>query len=1394
MPRSVTVAAVQFACTDDETQNLQTAERLIREAHARGANIILLQELFSGFYFCQAQCATNFQRARPRHNHPAITRMQQLAAELQVVLPVSFFERSGGEPENSAGGGGGVSGGGGGGGGGVAHFNSLVVIDADGKDLGLYRKSHIPDGPGYQEKFYFSPGDSGFKVFKTRYAAIGCGICWDQWFPEAARVMALKGAELLLYPTAIGSEPQDASIDSQPHWSTVMRGHAAANLMPVIASNRIGTETISTERGPSTITFYGSSFVAGRADWGDVAAGRAGGGGCFGTGTTRQVEYKKVRDCKDPFPIQEIHDEPCTCTPEDYTLQYKTTPGPNCTEEFVPNAGCSSGSVTGKVSVNPFFCELNSVPCTKAHMRVAYSQCMGESGITVSTADGEKPAAQVIYFFNKSCNPAAKGSAHLPPITYIPCDTKCGPGSFLHADKCKICTPGTYSMGGGLRFDKIYELDKKYFKTTCEFFNSTGKHTCEPWYVEDGAVKVGAYDSPNEWLQDECDTDEDYECHNNLRSVLQMTVRLVRPGYVKFNYTVNAEKGLDGLSFFIDVSEQPVMPLDSYQFHPKQVMFNLTEGYHHLTWLYSKDHEFTRGQDTAAITMIEVDGTDYNDHRCRPCEPGFYSAEGATECIPCPLDHISKGGAAQCEACPENSYALHVPRIKCLPKPTCSLEKHARYTYTPCMSATNTRTKKYEWVEPKVCTGGDVLPPEDSQTCPPCPSGQYYEDSPENGTKACVFCPPGSARDASNETMGNACERCEPGNVAIKSFKLEHFARQHGGLPEGFTTGCRGQCGSPGWHVVNERLESGVGHGQSVSVWLKYEVDMEMDGQVTFNYSAHLPEGDTQRGLFFYVDEDLVVASEEGYEEGEPDTVVTTDPWELRKGKHTLMWVWIKLQDQQNDTTDGAIIYDILIDAATRGGASYCEPVPEGAELAGQGSFWTECPAGFYSEGLAANCTACPPNTFNDMPFGSKASCQPCSPGTTSLAGSSECTIGDVAVPSSYCSYVPPASEEDAKLPLTIFDLSPLSRRHPGRMFGPIFDNPKAKNRSEGSLYYVNVCDRDKTNRTCASVRGVPMNTYACKINPATKLDNRQGHRLAHNLGKKIDLSPLGQGAALFRRGFVMTMTGDTCVAEDKDRELKITFICDPNAGYGAPEAWTEKGQQAALDPALTFPSWVDRTGAIIPIGNETSCTYDMVWYSAFACPMCTYDDYEMVTVPNCKNNKFVVFKYKEPKLCQPNPQAPLPDDIPCQPCAGFLTSSSTCADVHGRHNITYTYEEEGSCNPNLNGSVKLPAPVIVGPCVQTLYIESAELLNGKYVLLGALGGVLALVLLVVWVVTYIKSRRLYSAYSKLVEEQEHGGGDGEGEGPGGGAELQEVEMAGNERTRFTQDETDNKY
>lgn len=247
--RMVTVAATQMACGPDSAANVARAETLVREAAGRGAQIVLLQELFETPYFCKVQKPELFQLASPFEGNSLITRMSRLARELGVVLPVSFFERA-----NNA------------------YYNSIAIVDADGSVLGVYRKSHIPDGPGYQEKYYFNPGDTGFQVFRTRHAMLGVAICWDQWFPEAARALAVQGAELLLYPTAIGSEPQDPSLDSRDHWTRVMQGHAGANLVPLVASNRVGTEVAD----DIALTFYGSSFIAGPTGEIVAQAGRIG--------------------------------------------------------------------------------------------------------------------------------------------------------------------------------------------------------------------------------------------------------------------------------------------------------------------------------------------------------------------------------------------------------------------------------------------------------------------------------------------------------------------------------------------------------------------------------------------------------------------------------------------------------------------------------------------------------------------------------------------------------------------------------------------------------------------------------------------------------------------------------------------------------------------------------------------------------------------------------------------------------------------------------------------------------------------------------------------------------------------------------------------------------------
>jgi N-carbamoylputrescine amidase len=231
MARKITLAVLQSALTDDADKNIKRISDLVREAASKGANVILPSELFEGHYFCTSQEESNFARAYPWRESPAVKAMAKLAAELNVVIPVTIFEKAG-----------------------PAYFNTVVMIDADGSLMGIYRKSHIPDGPGYQEKYYFRPGDTGFRVWDTKHGRIGVGICWDQWYPESARAMVLQGADVLLYPTAIGTEPHDASLDTAARWRRAMLGHAVSNVTPVAAANRVGNENGQ--------LFYGTSFIS----------------------------------------------------------------------------------------------------------------------------------------------------------------------------------------------------------------------------------------------------------------------------------------------------------------------------------------------------------------------------------------------------------------------------------------------------------------------------------------------------------------------------------------------------------------------------------------------------------------------------------------------------------------------------------------------------------------------------------------------------------------------------------------------------------------------------------------------------------------------------------------------------------------------------------------------------------------------------------------------------------------------------------------------------------------------------------------------------------------------------------------------------------------------------
>ncbi|CAI5941030.1 unnamed protein product, partial [Closterium sp. NIES-64] len=546
---------------------------------------------------------------------------------------------------------------------------------------------------------------------------------------------------------------------------------------------------------------------------------------------------------------------PTTCGLTDYVRMSK-----RCQDCDSPNGGGLP-----QIVVDPVYCSISSSrPCGEADIKSIYGMCDYIRDSITGQKLSVMPAVEVIYYFDKECNPYARGAVPLPPNTFIPCGTplypsipppnstplrpsipfwaasnshpmlalyhKCGAGHILHHDDCQICPAGTYSTAGALVFNKFYQVDPKYFKvlllpllparplllphlllrhrlcislgasvkcsmpvplgtlplvqrhqrkhtvlcctapmreeerlsssvpsaasapTECKYKNASGMFPCEPWYADDGALEVGAYDYMNDWNPDVCASDKAYNCHNNVRSTLSLEVDLVRDGHVRFNFTVSAEMGRDGLSFFIDSLSQPAMALESYQFEPRQVVFPLTAGHHTLVWLYSKDARWTKGEDIATLRFIEVDGIGFNDFACTPCEAGFYSA-----------------GAAECKACTPEQYAQIIPRTQCLDRPihlfippailpaafncilhsrsaphftrtppshptrlcplslsslsACRVDRDATSEIGPCKLTTLTRTKSWKWLEPQICKPSDLdpLPSPIELPCGPSP-------------------------------------------------------------------------------------------------------------------------------------------------------------------------------------------------------------------------------------------------------------------------------------------------------------------------------------------------------------------------------------------------------------------------------------------------------------------------------------------------------------------------------------------------------------------------------------------------------------------------------------------------------------------------------------------------
>ncbi|CAI5493182.1 unnamed protein product, partial [Closterium sp. Naga37s-1] len=1192
----------------------------------------------------------------------------------------------------------------------------------------------------------------------------------------------------------------------------------------------------------------------------------------------REINFEKAnRNCTDPFQFENIRKEPCACTPSDYAKEYSKGDDGKCYLQYRPS-NCQGGQESKRIPVDLLFCELKPVPCTEANVKSMYLTCDYIRDPATNQQLSKTRMIQVVYYFDNQCNPAARGSLALPPSDYIPCDTRCGPGMFLKGNNCHKCPQGYYSMGGGFRYDAFKDLDPKVFQTECSFSNNTGTFPCEGWYAEEGQLKVGSYDPANYWLEEECAYFTNMTCHNNLQSSLKLPLTLVRDGYVTFRFTVSSERQRDGLVFYIDDLNTPAMLLAYNQFDPKEVRFPLAAGRHTLVWAYVKDSSFTQGRDSAALQFLEVDGIAFTDSACLKCPAGFFSGEQATNCTACPPDHISAEGSGQCEACNSTTFALATPRTQCTPRPLCNVTVDATPTFTPCVASSRTRTRVWSWLSPQVCQPDPAhgLPPNTTEPCEPCPSGQYAVVDSATDTLTCTFCPTGTARNVSeastvqplpppgaaappsaapSTTSDETCHPCQPGEAAVRMLLLEHFRTvEDGKLPSGFQTGCSGECGSGGWRVVGDYLDSGANNGKTASVWLALTVNLTIPGYITYDFDVDIPPGDLQRGLFFYVDDNLLENIEDGGSMGVSVPVgrSSSQHWPLAAGSHRIMWVWVTLNaDRTSVDRSSAILHSVRVWGAAQGGAPGCVRIPAGAQKGQSGDAWEECPAGYYSEGGEGLQSLLPPfspivsgqplclpavlftrdifagrqcgvqhcgrhipspdprqphslpavrpgnifrigdvtspssfctfivrsfNSTNTLLYdlsppsqstffasrpllylplppsqGNRTACQPCGLGTSSLEGSAECAIGDITSPSSFCTFIVRSFNSTDTL---LYDLSPLAHQNLGRLVGPIYEGPSFVDLQKGPKYYVSVCarsnsdnavyrpvassaaaggagvgggaaggggvwsgdsgggkggrggkgERANTKYPCIMYTGKPLNnTYVCRINP--NLNEHSTATSAHSLGDTVSLAPLGSFSEpqLQRRGLVMSFHGESCPMSDAPSTFNLTFICDPEAGYGHPEPWTEGGKKAALNPTLSYPAWANRSGDVIPVGREApvSCLFQMVWYTAYACPLCTVLDMEPVAVANCIDNKRFTYKYKTPRLCQPNPQVPLPPDEYCLPCTkdDYQRFEDSCTDANGVHNVTYIWKLPKTCNEDLSGAEKLPEGTLAGIC-----------------------------------------------------------------------------------------------
>eukprot|EP00002_Diphylleia_rotans_P008881 TRINITY_DN1885_c0_g1_i1.p1 TRINITY_DN1885_c0_g1~~TRINITY_DN1885_c0_g1_i1.p1 ORF type:complete len:1610 (+),score=236.23 TRINITY_DN1885_c0_g1_i1:163-4992(+) len=734
---------------------------------------------------------------------------------------------------------------------------------------------------------------------------------------------------------------------------------------------------------------------------------------------------------------------------------------------------CNVQSNTRKVTYSPII----GLNCTAPPSSDTICACNEKDYTYIFGVCKPDNTRTVVFYLRPEANCTKEGGyTPPPPMTSLPCDVDCQEGQFYDPIAgCKVCTPGSYSVGGGVLI-QAWDALPPSFQTTCKS-KSYPPGNCSSWATS------GEYiDSGNNWD------------NPNIESSLKTSFTLVKPGYLSFTYMIDAETFPYPYDYFtFAVNDQTLIPRVATKAEWKTVQFNLSEGYHTATWMFSKDTTMSEGSDRVFIREVKIYGTESYASNCDKCPAGSFSDLGASNCTYCDENtYAASTGSTKCLNCPSNTYS-RPGASRCTQKPPCTEEDYDFY-FTSC--AQNKRSKVYEWADGTICDpqhpSSVALPSSESGLpCEPCNPGTYR---PSGG--ACTACPPGLYLSADN-----SCKPCGAGTAAMRTQYLTYFHS----WPNGMKTYCDppATCGSDGWRLRGTYIDSGSNHG-SASVYLQYDFELEMSGTLTFDMSTNCP-GFTQCYFSLHID---------GRYSSTPGAFNVTNKiytFDLGIGQHSVVWMF---KNRVINSNYHVVIDLISVSGVNEGGATSCINCPAGTFSPSRSSKCSLCEAGFFSIGNATACTACPANTFS-MAAGS-TECKSCGKGSFSDEGSKSCAAS--------CKWKFDSAHS--------YDLSPLQTAL--GTFGPISNNMHQ--------YFINLCDRNiLTSTGCQGLDGSPLSSYICQVVSTTSF----------NLGREMEFSALPDHS---EDGFLVRyLDGDEGCYPRRPRRTEIKFTCDPSAGNGYP-------------------------------------------------------------------------------------------------------------------------------------------------------------------------------------------------------------------------------------------------